>query len=71
VENRVHWVRDVTYGEDASRLRTGNAPRLMATFRNLAISLLRLDGAANIAAALRHNARKDRRVLKLLGLSPA
>jgi predicted transposase YbfD/YdcC len=71
VENKAHWVRDVTYAEDASQVRTGNAPRVMATFRNLAISLLRLDGATNIAAAIRHNARKDRRVLKLIGLSPA
>lgn len=66
-----HWVRDVTYAEDASRVRTGNAPRVMASLRNASISLLRLDGVTNIAAALRHNARKDRRVLKHLGLSPA
>jgi len=66
-----HWVRDVTYAEDASRIHTGNAPRIMASFRNLAISLLRLDDITNIAAALRHNARKNRRVLKRLGLPPA
>lgn len=66
-----HWVRDVTYGEDASRVRTGNAPRIMATLRNVSISLLRLRDVTNIAAALRHNARKDRRVLKQLGLLPA
>ena len=65
-----HWVRDVTFSEDASRVRTGTAPRIMASFRNLAISLLRLDDVTNIAAALRDNARKDRRALKLLGLSP-
>jgi len=40
----------------------------MATLRNAVISLLRIAGATNIAAALRHNARKDRRVLKHLGL---
>lgn len=68
IENRVHWVRDVTFGEDASRVRTGNAPRVMATFRNLAISLLRLAGTTNIAAALRYNARDDRRVLNHLDL---
>jgi predicted transposase YbfD/YdcC len=66
-----HWIRDVTYAEDASRVRTGNAPRVMATLRNVAISLLRLAGITNIAAALRHNARKNRRVLKRMGLSPA
>jgi predicted transposase YbfD/YdcC len=62
----LHWVRDVVYAEDASRVRTGNAPRVMATLRNVSISLLRLAGVTNIAAALRHNARKDRRILKHL-----
>ena len=51
IENRLHWVRDVTYQEDKSLVRTGNAPRVMATLRSLAISLLRLDGQASIAAA--------------------
>ena len=53
IENRLHWVRDVVYREDASTIRTGNAPRVMATLRNTAIGLLRIDGATNIAAALR------------------
>lgn len=64
----LHWIRDVVYAEDASRVRTGNAPRVMASLRNVAISLLRASGVTNIAAALRHNARKDRRVLKQLGI---
>jgi predicted transposase YbfD/YdcC len=66
VENRLHWVRDVTYQEDKSLVRTGNAPRVMATLRSLAISLLRLDGHANIAAANRHHARDPHRTLILL-----
>ena len=53
VEDRLHWVRDVTFGEDASQLRTGTAPRALAAFRNLAISALRLAGSANIAHARR------------------
>ena len=53
VEDRLHWVRDVTFGEDASQLRTGTAPRALAAFRNLAISALRLAGRANIAHARR------------------
>jgi predicted transposase YbfD/YdcC len=65
IENKLHWVRDVTYQEDKSLVRTGNAPRVMATLRSLAISLLRLDGHSNIAAANRHHAR-DPRTLKLL-----
>jgi predicted transposase YbfD/YdcC len=64
----LHWVRDVVYAEDASQVRTGNAPRVMATLRNVSISLLRHAGVTNIAAALRHNARKDRRILKHLGM---
>jgi hypothetical protein len=60
------WVRDVTYQEDKSLGRTGNAPRVMASLPSLAISLLRLDGHANIAAADRHHARDPQRTLKLL-----
>ena len=66
IENKLHWVRDVTYQEDKSLVRTGNAPRLMASLRSLAISLLRLDGHTNIAAANRHHARDPQRTLKLL-----
>jgi predicted transposase YbfD/YdcC len=66
IENKLHWVRDVTYQEDKSLVRTGNAPRVMATLRSLAISLLRLDGHHNIAAANRHHARDPQRTLKLL-----
>jgi predicted transposase YbfD/YdcC len=66
IENKLHWVRDVTYQEDKSLVRTGNAPRVMATLRSLAISILHLDGHANIAAANRHHAREPERTLKLL-----
>jgi predicted transposase YbfD/YdcC len=64
IENRLHWVRDVTYQEDKSLVRTGNAPRVMASL-SLAISLLRLDGRASIAAANRHHTRDPQRALKL------
>ncbi|MDN5931768.1 MAG: ISAs1 family transposase [Pseudonocardia sp.] len=63
IENRLHWVRDVTYDEDRSAVRTGHAPQVMAAFRNLAITTLRLSGATNIAAALRHHARDTLRPL--------
>jgi predicted transposase YbfD/YdcC len=69
IENRLHWVRDVTYGEDSSRIRTGTAPRVMAGLRNLAIGVLRLAGHANIAAGLRHTARDHARSLTLLGIT--
>jgi predicted transposase YbfD/YdcC len=66
IENALHWVRDVTFGEDLSQVRTGAAPQVMATLRNLAISLHRLAGATNIAKALRHQARDPHRPLQLL-----
>jgi predicted transposase YbfD/YdcC len=68
IENRLHYVRDVTYREDASRIRTRNAPRVMASLRNLAITALRLTGHTNIAAALRATARDTTRPLTLLGI---
>jgi predicted transposase YbfD/YdcC len=66
IENKLHWVRDVTYQEGKSLVRTGNAPRVMASLRGLAISILRLNGHENIAAANRHHARDPQRTLKLL-----
>ncbi len=67
IENRLHWVRDVTYNEDRSHVRTGHAPRIMATLRNTAISLLRLAGWTNIAEAHRHHARHpDQTLTRLL-----
>jgi predicted transposase YbfD/YdcC len=44
-ENRLHWVRDVSFNEDRCRIRKGNGPQVMASLRNLAISLLRMAGA--------------------------
>jgi len=69
VENKLHWVRDMTMGEDASRARTGGGPRMMASLRNLAISLLRLNGHTNIAKAIRHMGRKPKRAIKLISTS--
>ncbi|WP_338037197.1 hypothetical protein [Natronosporangium hydrolyticum] len=55
IENRLNWVRDVTYDEDRSQIRTRTGPQVMAALRNAAISVLRLIGATNIAAANRHH----------------
>jgi predicted transposase YbfD/YdcC len=65
----LHHIRDTTFAEDASQVRTGNAPRAMASLRNLAIGVLRRHGHRNIAAALRRNARDATRVLPLLGIT--
>jgi hypothetical protein len=69
IENRLHYVRDVTYDEDRSQVRRARRPHAMATLRNVAISLLRLGGAENIAAATRHLGRHIERPLRLLGLA--
>lgn len=70
IENRLHWVRDVTFDEDRSTVRCGNIPQVMAVFRNLAIGLARLAGHTNIAAACRYFAAHPWAALSLLGLQP-
>lgn len=63
-----HHIRDTLYHEDHSQVRTGSGPQLMASLRNLAIATLRLRGATNLAAAIRHHARDATRVLTTLDL---
>lgn len=70
IENRLHWVRDVTMGEDASQVRSGAAPQVLAALRNTVLALLRGAGWTNMAAALRHYAWQPGAALALLGLSP-
>ena len=67
IENKVHWVRDLTFDEDHSTVRTGTLPQLMATLRNTAIGLLRLRGKhTNIAAATRSLGRQTGQLLDLI-----
>jgi len=66
IENKLHWIRDVTFAEDHSQIRTGNGPAVMASLRNLAISRHRLAGSTNIAAACRHTSRHPIRATDLL-----
>ena len=68
IENRSHWVRDVTFDEDRSQVRCGSTPEVMAAFRNTAIGLLRVAGESNIAAACRRLAANPRSALALIGL---
>jgi predicted transposase YbfD/YdcC len=63
IENRLHWVRDVSFDEDRSQVQTDHGPQVMAALRNLAITALRLSGSPNIAAALHHHARDTSRPL--------
>jgi hypothetical protein len=69
IENGLHYIRDVTFAEDASQLRTGGGPQVMACLRNLAIGALCCAGPVNLAAALRQHARDPRRPLATLGIT--
>jgi predicted transposase YbfD/YdcC len=69
IENGLHYVRDVTFAEDASRVRTGTAPQVMACLRNLVIGALSRAGPVNLAAALRQHARDPARPLTTLGIT--
>lgn len=66
IENELHWVRDVTFGEDASRVHTGTGPTVMAAIRNLAISLAHLEEADSITTFTRRNVRRPARIAALL-----
>lgn len=68
IENKLHYVRDVTFGEDASQVRTGNLAQTMACLRNVAIAGLRLLGFQNIAAGLRRGSAKPGLAFSGLGL---
>ena len=68
IENKSHWVRDVTFDEDRSQVRCGNIPHVMAALRNTAIGLLRRAGHSNIAAACRQMAAQPAQALALLGI---
>jgi hypothetical protein len=68
IENKLHYVRDVTLGEDSCRARTGSAPQVLAGIRNSVIALARSDGWTNIAAALRHYGVKTAKALSLIGI---
>ncbi|WP_306797922.1 ISAs1 family transposase [Salinispora arenicola] len=58
IENRLHWIRDVTFHEDAHRARTGNGPAVAAVLRNTAIGFHRGNGETNIARATRRANRR-------------
>ena len=68
IENKSHWVRDVTYDEDRSQVRKGSIPQVLAALRNTTISLLRWSGASNIAAACRRFAAQPWAALALIGI---
>jgi predicted transposase YbfD/YdcC len=68
IENKSHWVRDVTFDEDRSQVRCGSIPQVMAALRNTTIGLLRWAGHTNIAAACRRLAAQPAQALALIGI---
>jgi predicted transposase YbfD/YdcC len=66
IENGLHYVRDVTFGEDPCRVRCGAAPQVLAAIRNVLISLLNQQQEPNKAAALRRNAAHPLQAYRLL-----
>jgi predicted transposase YbfD/YdcC len=69
IENGLHYVRDVTLGEDACQVRMERAPANLAACRNAALNLLRRAGVTNVAAALRRHAMYPRHALALMGIA--
>jgi predicted transposase YbfD/YdcC len=69
IENRLHYVKDVSMGEDRSTVHVDNGPKIMATLRNTAVSLLRRAGFSPIAARLRYNCGHPQAALQVLSLS--
>ena len=70
VENREHYVRDRTFDEDRSQVRTGASPQFLATARNIVMSLLRLAGCENVARGMEYLSRRLDQILALLGVLP-
>jgi hypothetical protein len=66
IENGSHYVRDVTFGEDRSRLRTGAAPQILAALRNLVITLIHRTGTSLIAATRRAFSHEPAQAFALL-----
>ncbi len=68
IENKSHYVRDVTFDEDRSQVRCGSIPQVLAAIRNTCIGLMRNSGYKNIAAACRYHAAQPHAALALLGI---
>lgn len=68
IENKVHYVRDVTFDEDRSQVRKRSGAQVMASLRNVAMSLIRMAGTHCIAKATRYLSRRVEDTLRLVGI---
>ena len=66
IENKSHWMRDTQLGEDASSVRTGAIPQVMAALRNAALAVLRFAGVTSIADKIRYYASKPLLAVNLI-----
>lgn len=66
IENRLHCVRDVTFREDACRVRTGSLPQLLAAFRNTAITSFHRLGFTSMIEGLEHFAEHRRQAIRFI-----
>lgn len=71
IENRSHYVRDVTLAEDKGQVHVGHAPEVLASLRNALLALLRAEGWSSIAAALRYYGSSVVKAFRLIGACPA
>lgn len=65
IENNLHWVKDVDFGEDKSKIRAGNAPVILSIIKNIAINVLTENGFQSIAQGKRMVAHDFNRIWKL------
>ena len=68
IENKVHYVRDVTFGEDAGQIHVGQAPQALAALRNGLLTVLRSKGVTHIADAVRSCAASLSATFALIGV---
>lgn len=63
IENRLHWIRDVVFGEDACRVRSRNAPQVLASLRNAVVTRLHLEKVSSLTEELERLSSRPHRAI--------
>jgi predicted transposase YbfD/YdcC len=66
IENALHWVKDVTLGEDDSKIRTGSAPQNLSTMKNIALNILRKNFSGTLTQSIRMIANNIKELKNLI-----
>ncbi|MBK8845650.1 MAG: transposase [Bacteroidetes bacterium] len=66
IENSLHYLKDVTFKEDGSKINSGNAPEIMSLVTNLVINVFRINFETTIKKAIRQNAGKIKQQAQLI-----